>query len=232
MPIPDIPSQVLNEVYQAIADRHETDIAKLDRTKVSEKEFMAALAFTQGAPLIEADDINESLLTSCQALSRDLDLDALMDYKFVPLANCGQTLVAISSCPWDAMTTEIISSYFPQCSRVRFVLISPKSIMEIFNRLKGANPNDARVAGYMPKPRPAIPQPPAPVQQPPVPTTGQPAGTPTDQTIPTSVPAPTTPASIGQKMPVQNLLTPEETTYLVNILVQEANRLLQRRQRK
>lgn len=232
MPIPDIPSQVLNEVYQALADRHETDIAKLDRAKVSEEEFMAALAFTQGAPLIEANDINESLLTCCQALSRDLDLDALMDYKFVPLANRGQTLVAISTSPWDAMTTEIISSYFPHCSRVRFVLISPKSMTEVFNRLKGANPHDAQVAGYTPKPRPAIPQPPAPVQQPSVPTAGQPAGTPTDQTIPTSVPTPTTPASVGQEMPSQSLLTSEEATCLVNILVQEANRLLQRRQRK
>lgn len=225
----DIPSQLLHEVYQAIADRYETDVAKLDRSKISEEEFMAALAFTQGAPLVEAEDISESLLTCCQSLSGDLDLNALADYKFVPLAKRGRTLLAISSCPWDAITREIISSYFPQCSRVRFVLASSKILMELLERLKGANAKDAPVAGCTPNPmsRCVIPQPPTPVpiQQPSAPSQA-PAETPIDQT------APSEPASNGQKLQAQSLLTPEDATYLVNILAQEASRLLQRRQRK
>lgn len=227
----DIPSQVLSEVFQAIADRHETDVAKLDRSKITEEEFMAALAFTQGAPLIDADDLSESVLTCCQSFSGDLDLDALADYRFVPVAKRGRTLLAISSCPWDAMTREIISSYFPQCSRVRFVLASSKILTEILDRLKGANAKDVSVAGYTPKstpiPRAVIPQPPAPVaiQQPPA--RGQtPAGTPTDQTPPSEQ------VSNGQKLQTQSLLTSEDATYLFNVLAQEASRLLQRRQRK
>jgi hypothetical protein len=229
----DIPSQVLHEVYQAIADRHETDVARLDRTAISQEEFMAALAFTQGAPLIEADEISEPLLACCQLLSGDLDLDALADYKFVPLAKRGRTLLAISSCPWDAMTKEIISSYFPQCSRVCFVLASSKILMEILDRLKGANAKDVPVAGYTLKPTPVarvvIPQPPdpVPIQQPRSPKADEaPAALPMDQTVPSGQ------VSNGQKLQTQSLLTPEDATYLVNILAQEASRLLQRRQRK
>ena len=238
----DIPSQILKEVYQAIADRHETEPDKVDRTKVSEDEFMAALAFTHGAPLIEAGDINESLLACCRALSRDLDPDALMDYKFVPLAKPGQALVAISSCPWDPMTTEIISSYFLHCSRVRFVLISPKNLTEIFHRLKAASPKDGPVAGYTPKPAPPMPRPVIPQPAPQVATQPlsakpgpAPAVAPTAQTAtarlqPSPASAPSGPEI--PEIPAQCLLTPEEVACLINVFVQEANRLLQHRQRK
>ena len=52
----DIPSQTLAEVYQAIAERRGTSPAALDKQSVSEAEFMAALAYVLGTPLIEVDD--------------------------------------------------------------------------------------------------------------------------------------------------------------------------------
>ena len=46
----DIPPQTLNDVYKTIAQRHETEPAKLPREKIEEDEFMAALAYNRGSP--------------------------------------------------------------------------------------------------------------------------------------------------------------------------------------
>ena len=47
----EIPSQTLNEAYNAIAERSEVSPAALDRQTVDEPEFMAALAYVLGIPI-------------------------------------------------------------------------------------------------------------------------------------------------------------------------------------
>jgi hypothetical protein len=161
----DIPPQTLNDVYKTIAQRHETEPAKLPREKIEEDEFMAALAYNRGSPLIEPQDLSEDLIGMCRQSSRELDPRGMAEYRFVPLTIRGQTLLVISSCPWDPMMVEVISGYFPQCSQVRFALTSPQTLGQLLSQLQGEV--SAPMAGYTSgKPaaptRPLIPTAPPP----------------------------------------------------------------------
>ena len=131
----DIPSQTLQEVYQAIAERRGESPAALDRQSVNEAEFMAALTYVLGIPLIEARP-HGSAVRRLRPLTAELETAALMEYKFVPLARRGETLVVISSCPWDPITAEVLLGYFQQCPHVKFALASPQCLQELFDQLK------------------------------------------------------------------------------------------------
>lgn len=240
MNIQDIPPQTLNDVYKTIAQRHETEPAKLTKDKIEEDEFMAALAYNRGSPLIEPQDLSEELLGMCRQSSRELDPRGMAEYKFVPLTIRGQTLLVISSCPWDPMMVEVISGYFPQCSQVRFALTSPQTLGQLLSQLQGEGP--APMAGYTsgrpgtptrplsttaPPPKATVPAPPppgpAPAGIPPITIAGAPP-------VPKYA-QPPKPAELPK--PVQGAfgadagsLSQEEVNCLINLLLQEANKLL------
>jgi predicted RNA-binding protein len=134
----EIPSQTLNEAYNAIAERREVSPAALDRQTVDEPEFLAALAYVLGIPLVEKADLTQALLADCGKFAAELETAALMEYKFVPLARRGETLVVISSSPWDPITTEVLLGYFQQCPQIKFALASPQCLQELFDYLKQA----------------------------------------------------------------------------------------------
>lgn len=221
----DIPVRIFAEACEAIAGRRGN--AEFDRATIPEEELMAALAYLQGFPLIEIPDINETLLAHCRALARDLDPAALEDYGFVPLAVRGRNLVAISRCPWDPITVEIISSYFPQCPRIRFALTSPENLAAIISRLAGTAVAGTATAGRAPDSVPPSSQQTQPAK---FPTTAaaspdhrDPAVTP--DPAPGPAQSPPNPAAAGQ-------LTTEEVTHVFNVLAQEITRVRQRGGRK
>ena len=235
MNVQDIPPQTLNEVYNTIAQRLEVDLPKLTKDSIDEAEFMAALAYNQGSPLIDENDLTESLVTLCKQSARELDPKGMAEYKFVPLTIRGQTLLVISSCPWDPMMVEVISGYFPQCTQVRFALTSPQTLASLLALIQGEALPSPAVAGYIakpvaPQPRAVLPsarptstaQPPAQAPRPSNITTGPTPQKQEVQSIQTSRPPTTTTVDIGQ-------LSPEEATYLINLVVQEGNKILVRK---
>lgn len=230
-----IPQHILSLVRNAVAERNQMDISKVVMDKVSEEEFLAALAYVQGIPLFEADDICEESLTECRRIVENLEVDALADYGFAPIAIRGQTIVVVSRAPWDPDLAEVIGSYFLQCSRVRYILASPAVLSSLFAQLKGTASKETPKAGYVPRgavpkaPVPTIPTPSAPTATKPTPTVPTPPRT---GTAPVTVP---TPAKTGPVAPVPgqpSILTTEETVYLLNILVAEANKLLRQKSGK
>ena len=244
----DIPAQVLNEVFKTIAQMHDTDPSKLVKDQVSEDEFMAALAYNQGSPLIDTDDLTEELIAMCRVCSRELDPAGMAEYRFVPMTSRGQTLLVVSSCPWDPMMVEVISGYFPQCSQVRFALASPQTLGELLGKLK--NEPMSAVAGYsaaklVAPPRAIQPpvQPPTTVPQPPKPiappVTGPTPSVPNQPSLPQTarIAPPTAPkpaATVPPAAPVTTsvdpgMLTPDEVAYLLTLVVQEGNKMLLRK---
>ena len=238
----DIPAQVLNEVFKTIAQMHDTDPSKLVKDQVSEDEFMAALAYNQGSPLIDTADLTDELIAMCRICSRELDPAGMAEYRFVPMTSRGQTLLVVSSCPWDPMMVEVISGYFPQCSQVRFALASPQTLGELLGKLK--NEPMGAVAGYSaakPVAPPRAIQP--PIQPPVAPPTPKPVTqpvtgpTPTQPQIariaPPSAPKPVaplaTPATPVTAVVDPGLLTSEEVAYLLTLVVQEGNKMLLRK---
>jgi hypothetical protein len=245
----EIPSQILNEAYKAIADRREASPAALDRQTVDEPEFMAALAYVLGIPLVEKADLTQALLADCGQLAAELETAALMEYKFVPLARRGETLVVISSSPWDPITTEVLLGYFQQCSQIKFALASPQCLQELFDYLKQAEAKtqETAVAGYTPKPLPAktiISEPPgavAPSAIPPAARTGErtpaasivmPPGAKPPAAATAAPPAATTINSPAQADRGSRILTLEDITHLINVLAMEIQRLAQQRTRR
>jgi hypothetical protein len=243
-----IPPQTLNEVYKTIAQRHEIDPAKLTKDQIDEDEFMAALAYNRGSPLIEPQDLSEELVGMCRQSSRELDPKGMAEYKFVPLTIRGQTLLVISSCPWDPMMVEVISGYFPQCSQIRFALTSPQTLGQLLNQLQGeaASPmvgyTSARpVAPLRPLIQTAAPAPAKAPVPPPPPTGPAPASALPQIPAITIQPsgAPPTPKYVQPPKPVEavksplaidsGLLSQEDISYLANLLIQEANTLLARK---
>lgn len=253
----EIPNQTVNEAYHAIAERREVKPAALDRQTVDEAEFMAALAYVLGIPLVEPADLTGALLAECGMLTAELETAALMEYKFVPLARRGETLVVISSCPWDPITTEVLLGYFQLCSQIKFILASPYCLQALFDHLQKAEAenHEPAAAGYMPKPLLAK----AMISPSPgvVPASALPAAAPTDQqpssvvmppgaTRPVSAKIPaskgpptTTPAAVatGIGCPAQPaggtpMLTAEDIGHLINVLALEIQRLLQQKTRR
>ena len=245
----EIPSQTLKEAYNAIAERREVSSAALDRQTVDEPEFLAALAYVLGIPLVEKADLTQALLTDCGQLAAELETAALMEYKFVPLARRGEALVVISSSPWDPITTEVLLGYFQQCPQIKFALASPQCLQELFDYLKQAEAKtqETAVAGYTPKPLPAktiISEPPgafAPPAIAPAARTGErtpaasivmPPGAKPPAAAATAAPPATAisgPAPAGCGSPV---LTQEDIAHLINILAVEIQRLVQQRTRR
>lgn len=208
----EIPRQTLSEAHQAIAERRGGNAAALDRESIGELEWTAALAYVLGIPLVETEDLNDAFLAECRALTAELETDALMDYQFVPLSRRGDTLIAISSCPWDATTTEVLLGYFQQCARVKFALASPACVRALLERLKAAEP----------KATPArSPTASAPVVLPP----GMRA-TKNSDSPETSAPSAPHSASPQNDDP---RLTSEDVTGLMNVLAGEIHRLTQRK---
>jgi hypothetical protein len=235
----EIPSQTLNEAYNAIAERREVSPAALDRQTVDEPEFLAALAYVLGIPLVEKADLTQALLTDCVQLAAELETAALMEYKFVPLARRGETLVVISSSPWDPITTEVLLGYFQQCPQIKFALASPQCLQELFDYLKQAEAKtqETAVAGYTPKPLPAktiISEPPGAVAPPAIapasivmpPGAKPPAAAATVASPATAISGPA-PAACGSPV-----LTQEDIAHLINILAMEIQRLVQQRTRR
>ena len=253
----EIPSQTLNEAYNAVAERREVSPAALDRQTVDEPEFMAALAYVLGIPLVEEADLTQALLADCGKLTAELETAALMEYKFVPLARRGETLVVISSSPWDPITAEVLLGYFQQCTQIKFALASPQCLQELFDHLTQAEARtqETAVAGYMPKPLPAktvLSQPPgaAPPTVPPPARIGErtpavsvvmPPGakppaaakTPGPLGAPAAAPSAATtisgPAQTGRGSP---MLTQEDITHLMNIVAVEIQSLMQQKMRR
>ena len=155
----EIPSQILNEAYQVIAERREVNPAALDRRTVDEAELMAALAYLLGLPLVEPADLTESRLADCGQLAAELETAALMEYRFVPMARRGEILSVISSNPWDPIATEVLLGYFQQCTQVKFALASPQCLQELLDHLRQAETGTqaSAGAGYTPRPMPASP---------------------------------------------------------------------------
>lgn len=210
-----IPSPLLGEVYQAIAGRRNVAVAQLD--KISETEFLAALAYVLSAPLLDEADITDSLSQDCRAIiaAQELDVEGLLTYGFFPLTIKGGTLVAISSCPWDSAIAEIANSYFPQIETVRFVLASPKVMQVIGERLKESTSlNVPAPAGYQ-------------AGKAPVPEAGT---TPSPESLHRAdwvdVPAALPAGASGPKLALEDIIQ------LVNRLVADANELLQKRSGK
>jgi hypothetical protein len=213
----EIPNQTLREAHHAIAERRGTSPAALDKESVGESELMSALAYVLGIPLVEVGDLNDAFLSDCRALTVELETDALMDYQFVPLSRRGDTLIAMSSCPWDATTTEVLLGYFQQCARVKFVLASPACLRELLARLKAAEPPRAPSPGCEP---PAS----APVVLPP----GARAAKNPDSLKP---PASSSPCSVSPQND-DPLLTSEDVTHLMNVLAGEIHLLTQQKSRR
>lgn len=239
MNLQDIPPQVLSEVYRTIAMSHDKDIAQLNKESISDSEFMAALAYNQGSPLLEAEDLTEELLVLCRQHSKELELSSLAEYKFVPVTIKGTTLLAISSCPWDPVLVECINGYFPTCTQVKFALAGPTVLAGLLAKLQG-EPIAAPVAGYaakIPAPpqkpiSPATPRPESPgvAPRPAVPSAGIPRppglARPVAKTENPKTKATEEPSSLAG----ENLLTPEDIAYLTSIYIQEANKIIQRKQ--
>ena len=242
----EIPSQTLNEAYNAIAERREVSPAALDRQTVDEPEFLAALAYVLGIPLVEKADLTQALLADCGQLAAELETAALMEYKFAPLARRGETLGVISSSPWDPITTEVLLGYFQQCPQIKFALASPQCLQELFDYLKQAEAKtqETAVAGYTPKT--IISEPPGAVAPPaiaPAARTGErtpaasivmPPGAKPPAAAATAAPPATAtaisgPAPAGCGSPV---LTQEDIAHLINILAVEIQRLVQQRTRR
>jgi hypothetical protein len=167
-----------------------------------------------------------------------------MEYKFVPLARRGETLVVISSSPWDPITTEVLLGYFQQCPQIKFALASPQCLQELFDYLKQAEAQtqETAVAGYLPKPLPAktaISEPPGAVappanqpagrtgERPPAASIVMPPGAAT--AAPPAAPAISGPAPAGRGSPV---LTQEDLLHLINVLAVEIQRLVQQKTRR
>lgn len=232
----DIPNQTLADVYQAIAERRGASPATLDKQSVNEAEFMAALAYVLGVPIIETEDLTDALLSDCRPLAAELETDALRDYQIVPLARRGETLVVISSCPWDPITAEVLLGYFQPCSQVKFVLASPACLRELLNRVKPAEQKDTVSAGYVLKPSPAKAA--IPLSSTSIPTLRGHADT-TPIVMPpgtksADLPKATAPLAPGNAPQKANepLLTPEDVTRLMNVLAGEIHRLLQQKSQR
>ncbi len=243
----DIPPQLLSDVLKTIAEHRGIEPAKLAKEKIEEDEFMAALAFKEGAPLIESGDLTGEIIALCQQASRELDPRGMAEYKFVPVANRGQTLLVISSGPWDPMMVEVISGYFPHCSHVRFAIASPHTLSLLLGKLQGESP--VAMAGYTPAkpappPRPLVaPMPPAmTAAAPKVPTPPAAAPAPVAPPVSSAATAPPAPPPVSRQpephkpatieVPAiqgSGLLTREEVTYLVNLVVHEANKIIARK---
>lgn len=242
----DIPSQTLHEVNQAIAERRGVSSAALDRQSVNEPEFMAALAYVLGIPLVEAEDLTDALLSDCRALTAELETAALIEYKFVPMARRGETLIVISSSPWDPITAEVLLGYFQQCPHVKFALASPQCLQELLNQLKLSEAKHPLAAGYVPKPLPAktaIPQPPpsiAPpsghvnISAPALTPVAMPPGARTPTAVKSAIGPPAASAISGSSVPTQAIamLTQEDIAHLLNVLAAEIQRLVQQKSRQ
>jgi len=228
----EISNQTLREAYQAIAERRGEDSAALDNTSISESELLSALAYVLGIPLVESHDLSDALLSEGRALTAELETDALMDYQFVPIARRGETLVVISSCPWDSISTEVLLGYFQHCSRVKFVLASPECVRELLKKLRPAEPKftDARPVDSEPQSpaKAAIPQPPTPVAQSrersAAPIVLPPGARPSAKNAARN-------STTGQT-DAEPLLTPEDVTRLMNILAGEFHRLIQQKSQR
>ena len=248
MNLQDIPPQVLSEVYRTIAMSQDKDVAQLNKESISDGEFMAALAYNQGSPLLEIEDLTDELLVLCRQHAKELEISSLAEYKFVPVTIKGTTLLAISSCPWDPVLVECINGYFPSCTQVKFALAGPTVLAGLLTKLQG-EPVDAPVAGYTAKipvpPRPitpATPRPEAPAKAEapaarPVPSSpvARPATSiprPPGLTPATTRPEHVKPRAVEESVQLSegNLLSPEDLAYLASIYIQEANKIIQRKQ--
>lgn len=228
----EIPNQTLREAYQAIAERRGGNSTALDKESVSESELLSALAYVLGIPLVEVEDLNDAFLSDCRALTAELETEALMDYQFVPLSRRGDTLIAISSCPWDSTTTEVLLGYFQQCARVKFVLASPACLRELLKRLKAAEPKPPRVSSPADASTPSAAKTattqslavPAAVVLPP----GMRAAKNADSPQP---PSPTA-SRIVSPPNGESLLTSEDVTRLMNVLASEIHRLTEQKSQR
>lgn len=241
----DIPAPVLSEVFKTIAQLHNTSEAKMPKDSIPEEEFMAALAHNLCAPLLEDADLTTETVELCRQCSRELDPVGMAEYRFVPMVIKGQTLLSISSCPWDPMMVEVCLGYFPQCTAVRFVLASPQTLTNLLSRLK--NEPITNIGGYstakpVAAPKPISPPITAPVIAPPKPF--EPSVSPVKPPVSTpaltpSVPVPRpviAPQSIIAEpptatAPAAEMLTAEDISYLLTVLVTEGNKLLARRRK-
>jgi hypothetical protein len=235
----EIPSQTLAEAYRALAERRGVNSAALDRQSVNESEFLAALAYVLGIPLIETQDLGDALLSDCRALTAELESDALMDYQFVPMARRGETLIVISSCPWDSVATEVLLGYFQPCACVKFVLASPACLRELLTKLKPAESKASETA--LPdqmmrssSAKAAIPQPPSSAAQPreraPAPvSTGAPIVLPPGARPALKTAARNSPPAQPDGRP---LLTTDDITHLMNVLAGEIHRLTQQKSQR
>ncbi|ODU25439.1 MAG: hypothetical protein ABS95_00030 [Verrucomicrobia bacterium SCN 57-15] len=215
----EIPNQTLRETHQAIAERRGMNVAALDKESVSESELMSALAYVLGIPLVEVEDLNDAFLADCRALTAELETDALMDYQFVPLSRRGDTLIAISSRPWDATTTEVLLGYFQPCARVKFALASPACLTALLERLKAAETKPTR--SLSPTQSTTVP---APVVLPP--------GVRAAKNPDSPKPAPPPPSRSGSPQNDNPLLTSEDVTRLMNVLAGEIHRLTQQKSQR
>jgi hypothetical protein len=206
----EIPQSTLQEAYQAIAERHRAETSALDRSSIPEPELLSAVAYVLGIPLLEADDLDELLLRESRILSADLEVEPLADYQFVPLSKRADILVAVSSCPWDMVVTEVLLGYFRSCSAVKFVLTSPGCLKVLLNKLK-----------------------PAPL----TPATSQPEPEPIPVVLPPGAQAAARAASqvaisSSLRQPERDSkLTTDEVTQLMNLLSDEMRRIIERKSR-
>lgn len=228
----EIPKQTLRDAYQAIAERRGENSTALDKESVSESELLSALAYVLGIPLVEVEDLSDPFLSDCRALTAELETEALMDYQFTPLSRRGDTLIAISSCPWDSATTEVLLGYFQQCARVKFVLASPACLRELLETLKAAEPKPPRVSSPADASKPSVAKTattqslavPAPVVMPP----GMRAAKNPDSPKP---PAPTAAHTVSPPNG-ESSLTSEDVTRLMNVLVGEIHRLTEQKSQR
>lgn len=197
----EIPNQTAHEAYQAIAERRGTTLAASDRQDVSEAEFTAALAYVLGLPLLEPEDLSATLLSECRTLTAELEMAALREYQFVPIAQRRETLVVISCCPWDTVAAEVLLGYYPQCTRLKFVLTNRACLQELLSRL-------------------------SPVETKPL-TADAPAGT--AIVLPPGS-RPVAPESPGETAAPANehLLTPEDVVRIMNVLAAEIQSVTRR----
>ncbi len=243
----EIPSQILNEAYQAIAERREVDPAALDRCTVDEAELMAALAYVLGLPLVEPADLTESRLADCSQLAAELETAALMEYRFVPMARRGEILSVISSNPWDPIATEVLLGYFQQCTHVKFALASPQCLRELLDHLRQAEVRTqaSAGAGYTPRPTSSRSRTTAPAAVSPT-RSGERAGVaavvmppganpPLAAQVPAVLDAnPGASANADRGAPTTAddgapLLTQGDVTHLINVLATEIHRLVQQK---
>ena len=247
----DIPPQTLNDVYKTIAQRHETEPAKLPREKIEEDEFMAALAYNRGSPLIEPQDLSEDLIGMCRQSSRELDPRGMAEYPVCSADDPRTDPAGHQQLPLGPHDGRGDLGYFPQCSQVRFALTSPQTLGQLLSQLQGEV--SAPMAGYTSgKPaaptRPLIPTAPPPPKAaapaPPPAGPAPPAAGPGSAGIPpvTTAGAPPAPKYAQPPKPAESLkpvpgalgadaglLSQDDVNYLMNLLLQEANKLLARK---